>query len=163
MAKEKSEKKGKKLILWVLILLIVATSGGVVATIVTPKILDALSSKKTTVKHHSKTIVSGKQKIVPVKKFVINLTSEDGSNSTQYAQITLSFLVANSEQKAKIKKNVAVVRDSVINVIRQKNASNILGSSDSLTGLKNQLRDTINKAYGAKIIENVFITDLVIQ
>lgn len=57
---------------------------------------------------------------MPVKKFVINLTNEDGSDNAQYAQITLSFLVANSEQKTKVKKNVAVVRDSVINVIRQK-------------------------------------------
>lgn len=119
MAKEKV-KKGKKLILWVLILLIVATSGGVVATIVTPKILDALSSKKTTVKHHSKTIVSGKQEIVPVKKFVINLTSEDGSNSTQYAQITLSFLVANSEQKAKIKKMSQLLEIALLTLLGKK-------------------------------------------
>ncbi|KRN30740.1 flagellar basal body-associated FliL family protein [Liquorilactobacillus mali] len=164
MAKEKSEKKKKRWILWVLILLLVAISGGVVGTVVTPKIMSALNSKKTTtVKHHSKTVVSGKQQIVPVKKFVINLTNEDGSNNTRYAQITLSLLVANSEQKAKAKKNVAVIRDSVINVIRQKTASDILGSADSLAGLKNQLRDTINKSYGAKIVEDVFITDLVIQ
>ncbi|MFT9004653.1 MAG: flagellar basal body-associated FliL family protein [Liquorilactobacillus hordei] len=164
MAKEKSEKTGKKWFLWILILILVATSGGVVGTIVTPKIMSALGSNKTvTVKKQAKTVVSGKQKIVPVKKFVINLTNEDGSNSTQYAQITLSFLVANTDQKAKLKKNVAVVRDSVINVIRQKKASDILGSSDSLAGLKTQLRDTINKAYGAKIIDDVFITDLVIQ
>ncbi|MDC7953966.1 flagellar basal body-associated FliL family protein [Liquorilactobacillus mali] len=160
MAKEKSEKKW---ILWVLVLLLVAIGGGVAGTIVTPRIMSALNSKKTTVKHHSKTVVSGKQKIVPVKKFVINLTNEGGSSSTQYAQITISLLVANSEQKAKVKKNVAVVRDSVINVIRQKKESDILGSADSLAGLKNQLRDTINKSYGAKIVEDVFITDLVIQ
>ena len=166
MAKEKSEKKGKKgkkWILWVLILLVVATSGGVVGTVVTPKIMSALGSKKETVKHHAKTVVSGKQQLVPVKKFVIYLTNEDGSDNAQYAQITLSFLVANSEQKTKVKKNVAVVRDSVINVIRQKKASDILGSSDSLAGLKSQLRDTINKAYGTKIVEDVFITNLVIQ
>lgn len=48
-------------------------------------------------------------------------------------------------------------------LLGKKKASDILGSSDSLAGLKSQLRDTINKAYGTKIVEDVFITNLVIQ
>ncbi len=106
--------------------------------------------------------VSEKQKIVGVKKFLINLASSN-SNEQQYAQLTISLLVANEDDSTAVNKNVALVRDSVINVLRQKKASDILGAADSIPRLKNELKDTINRAYGEKIVQQVYITDLVVQ
>ncbi|KRL37575.1 flagellar basal body-associated FliL family protein [Liquorilactobacillus uvarum] len=166
MAKENEETEGRKKsgLKWIVILpliLIIAVGGGIGGTILTSKFLS--NEKTEAAKQSSNTAkISSKQVIVPVKKFLVNLAN-DGSGSDKYARVSLSLLVANSDNSKSVKKNTAVVRDSVINVLRQKKAADILNSADSIPNLKTELKDNINRAYGQQIVQEVFVTDLVVQ
>ncbi|GAJ26322.1 flagellar biosynthesis protein FliL [Liquorilactobacillus sucicola DSM 21376 = JCM 15457] len=166
MAKENEEVEGRKKggIKWLIILpliLIIAIGGGVGGTILTSKFMS--NEKTETAKQSSNTAkISDKQVIVPVKKFLVNLAN-DGSGTDKYARVSLSLLVANDDNSKNVKKNTAVIRDSVINVLRQKKAGDILNSADSIPNLKNELKDSINRAYGQQIVQEVFVTDLVVQ
>ncbi|KRL05505.1 flagellar basal body-associated FliL family protein [Liquorilactobacillus oeni] len=159
MAKEESNKKGINWLVLIPVILIFVVGGSIGGAYVAAKLFNSPTSEAAA--KHSVTI-SKKQKIVAVKKFLINL-SPDNANEQQYVQLSLSVLVANEDDSSKLTKNIALVRDSVINVVHQKKASDILGAADSIPKLKNDLKDAINRAYGEKIVQQVFITDLVIQ
>lgn len=104
-------------------------------------------------------IASG-EKIVPMDKFLVNLAS-DGS-SQKYISVNISLVVPSTKAK-QLKKNTALVRDSVINVLRQKKESDILANANSVPNLKTELINTINQNYGQKIVNQIFITNMVIQ
>jgi flagellar FliL protein len=75
----------------------------------------------------------------------------------------MSLLTNNETDSEKLTKNIAVARDSVVNILRQKKSEDILSAADSVSNLKKQLKEAINTEYGTNIVKEVFITDLVIQ
>ena len=95
-------------------------------------------------------------------KFVVNLATDDPAN-TQYARLKISILVENADKAAEAKKNMAVIRDAVINVMKKKKATDILSNSGSVTALKNELKDGINEELGETLAIQVYVTDLVVQ
>ena len=139
------------------VILILAIVGSIIGTIVTTKyILPPESAPTSTGK------ISEDQVIVPLEEFVVNLAKEE-KNSEQYIRVTLSILVANEKESEELQKNMALVRDSVVNVLRQKKAEDILNAEDGVKNLKKELQDVINEAYGKMIIQEVYVTDFVIQ
>ncbi|WP_162255773.1 flagellar basal body-associated FliL family protein, partial [Liquorilactobacillus vini] len=62
-----------------------------------------------------------------------------------------------------VKKNQALIRDSVINVLCQKKESDILSGQNAVPQLKQELISTINQNYGKNVVTEIFITDMVIQ
>ena len=95
-------------------------------------------------------------------EFLVNLAKEDNQEQ-QYMKVNLSILVADEEKSTEATKNVAVIRDSVVNLLRQQKASGILSSAESVPNLKKALKETINQEYGSEIAKDVYVTDLVIQ
>ena len=106
--------------------------------------------------------ISDDVKLVNVPKFVVNLATDDPAN-TQYARLKISILVENDDKAAEAKKNMDVIRDAVINVMKKKKATDILSNSGSVTALKNELKDGINEELGETLVIQVYVTDLVVQ
>ena len=162
---ETEVKKGPKwgiLIPLIVILTICGSVGGtVLAThFLAPKTEQASSSAK---RNAGTGKLSDDEKLVSVPKFVVvNLATDDPAN-TQYARLKISILVENDEKAAEAKKNMAVIRDAVINVMKKKKASDILSNSGSVTALKNELKDGINEELGETLAIQVYVTDLVVQ
>ena len=97
-----------------------------------------------------------------MEEFLVNLAQGE-KGKDQYIRVTLSLLVGGEKDSAEITKNVAVIRDSIVNTLRQKKSEDILGSAEGVANLKSELRDTLNQSYGKTIVGEVFITDFVIQ
>ena len=72
-------------------------------------------------------------------------------------------MVENDDKAAEAKKNMDVIRDAVINVMKKKKATDILSNSGSVTALKNELKDGINEELGETLVIQVYVTDLVVQ
>ena len=144
------------------VILILALVGSIIGTIVTTKYILPPESAQAQSAPTSTGKISEDQVIVPLEEFVVNLAKEE-KGSEQYIRVTLSILVANEKESEELQKNMALVRDSVVNVLRQKKAEDILNAEDGVKNLKKELQDVINEAYGKMIIQEVYVTDFVIQ
>ncbi|MFT9450924.1 flagellar basal body-associated FliL family protein [Liquorilactobacillus ghanensis] len=156
MAKDGKSSKGKKWIIIIPLVLILAIGGGIGGDMLANKLLN---KPKVAKQVDTGGIASG-EKIVPMDKFLVNL-ADDGS-SQKYISLNISLVVSSKKAK-QLKKNTALVRDSVINILRQKKESDILANANSVPSLKTELINNINQNYGQKIVEQIFITNLVIQ
>lgn len=159
--KAEKEKKGLSMVVLLPILLIVVVGGSIGGTLVTNHFLTGeKTAAAETAKDSSK--ISSDEAIVALDEFLVNLAKEDNQEQ-QYMKVNLSILVADEEKSAEATKNVAVIRDSVVNLLRQQKASGILRSAESVPNLKKALKETINQEYGSEIAKDVYVTDLVIQ
>lgn len=160
-AQKDKEKKGLNLVILIPVLLLIAVGGSIGGTILTNHFLtDEKTASAETEKESSK--ISSEEAIVALDEFLVNLVKENGQEQ-QYMKVNLSILVADEDQSAEATKNVAVIRDSVVNLLRQQKASDILSAADSVPNLKKALKEAINKEYGSSIAKEVYVTDLVIQ
>lgn len=160
-AQKDKEKKGLNLMVLIPVLLLIAVGGSIGGTILTNHFLTGeKTASAETEKESSK--ISSEEAIVALDEFLVNLAKEDGQEQ-QYMKVNLSILVANEDKSAEATKNVAVIRDSVVNLLRQQKASDILSAADSVPNLKKALKEAINKEYGSSIAKEVYVTDLVIQ
>ncbi len=158
------EKKSVNLIVLLPIVAILAIAGSIVGTIITNKFIAppvAVASAQGTDAQGSAKITED-QVITPMDEFLVNLAQGD-KEKPQYIRITLSLLTGGEKDSAEITQNVAVIRDSIVNTLRQKSSTDILSGAEGVANLKTQLRDSINEAYGKSIIVEVFVTDFVIQ
>ncbi|MGM0076996.1 hypothetical protein IGI73_000112 [Enterococcus sp. DIV0755f] len=159
--KAEKEKKGLSMVVLLPILLIVVVGGSIGGTLVTNHFLTGeKTAAAETAKDSSK--ISSDEAIVALDEFLVNLAKEDNQEQ-QYMKVNFSILVADEEKSAEATKNVAVIRDSVVNLLRQQKASGILSSAESVPNLKKALKETINQEYGSEIAKDVYVTDLVIQ
>jgi flagellar FliL protein len=156
---EKSKEKGVNLFLLIPILLVIVIGGTIGGTLVTNHFLVGEKPETETVKTKG---IATDEAIVALDEFLVNLEKED-KEEQQYMKVNLSILVDNEEKSEEVTKNVAVIRDSVVNLLRQKKASDILSSAESVPNLKKELKEAINHEYGSGIITEVYVTDLVIQ
>lgn len=167
---EKKEKKAKKEkvpkekgnfnpMLLLPIMLVLAVVGSVAGSVIMNKFFSP--EKEVAAQKQSSTIEEGQQ-IVALNEFLVNL-AKGKSGEQQYMKITISLLVDDKKTSEEVTTNVAVVRDAVVNLLRQKKADDILGSVDSVTKLKEELKLAINHNYGKDIVRQVYVTDFVIQ
>ena len=159
-------KKGPKWGLLIPLIVILTICGSVGGTVLATHFLspDATSSSSSS-SSVNRNIGSGKlgegEKLVTVSKFVVNLTSND--SSTHYVQLKIALLVSSSTKAKELKKNMPIVRDAVISVVKKKQASDLLNNTGSVTALKNELKSGINEELGESIVEQVYVTQLVVK
>lgn len=158
------EKKALNLMVLIPVVAILAIVGSIIGTIVTNKFIAPPVAIGAEVQGGS--VGAGKitedQVIAPMEEFLVNLAQGE-KEKPQYIRITLSLLTGGEKDSAEITKNVAVIRDSIVNTLRQKTSKDILSGAEGIANLKSQLRDSINESYGKSIVVEVFITDFVIQ
>ena len=156
------EKKSVNLIVLLPIVAILAIAGSIVGTIITNKFITPPVANGQGIEAQGSAKITEDQVITPMDEFLVNLAQGD-KEKPEYIRITLSLLTGGEKDSAEITQNVAVIRDSIVNTLRQKSSTDILSGAEGVANLKTQLRDSINEAYGKSIIVEVFITDFVIQ
>lgn len=157
--KEKKEKGNLNPLLLLPIMLVLAVVGSVAGMVIMNQFIAPKQEAKVA-KQDGK--IEEGQTIVPLNEFLVNLAKGKSGNQ-QYMKITISILVDDKKTSEEVTQNVAVVRDACVNLLRQKNAEDILGSTESVTNLKKELKLAINNNYGKDIVRQVYITDFVIQ
>lgn len=156
--KKKKKPNGKvMLIITIAIVCVLAATGGTV--------LGNMLINKSEPKEKSEPVENKYNKdevSVPLDEFLVNLApNEEGE--TSYIRTEISLLTNNAKNAEIIETNKDLIRDSVINKLRQKEASAILADKNGVNNLKEELRDQVNKDYGSALVREVFITNLVIQ
>lgn len=163
VANETKPKKETKLsILLIVIVAVLAIGGSVGGTVIANQFLVTKNTAGTKESTTSSGKISEDEVIVAMEEFLVNL-AQGKSNTKQYIRVKMSLLTNNETDSEKLTKNIAVARDSVVNILRQKKSEDILSAADSVSNLKKQLKEAINTEYGTNIVKEVFITDLVIQ
>lgn len=182
--KEKKAKKGKKEevvvegteavvakkqlnpMILIPIIAVIVIVGSIAGTIITNKFIAPPVVVGAEGSGNGSALGSGKitedQVIVPMEEFLVNLAQGE-KDKAEYIRITLSLLTGGEKDGEEITQNVAVMRDSIVNTLRQKSSKDILSGAEGVANLKSELRDSINASYGKSIIVEVFITDFVIQ
>lgn len=152
------KKKGNKLVLLLAFILLAAAFGFGGSYLATKYILP----KKAEAAKNDKTTISEDEVLVPISKFVVNL-SGNSNNNYQYIRLKVSCLVADKDASENLTKSMPLVRDSVISVLNSKTANDLLEANEGINNLKTAIKDKINQEYGQTIVKQVYITDLVIQ
>lgn len=155
----KKKKSNGKIFLIIIIAavgIVAATAGTILGNILSGKVEPKVKTEELQSKYNKDEVA------VPLEEFLVNLAdSKDGE--TSYIRTEVSLLTNNSKNAELIESNKDLVRDSVINKLRQKDANEILADKNGVNNLKEELRDQINKDYGSALVREVFITNLVIQ
>lgn len=152
------KKKGNKLVLLLAFILLAAAFGFGGSYLANKYILP----KKAEAAKNDKTTISEDEVLVPISKFVVNL-SGNSNNNYQYIRLKISCLVADKDASENLTKSMPLVRDSVISVLNSKTANDLLEANEGINNLKTAIKDKINQEYGQTIVKQVYITDLVIQ
>lgn len=160
--KESKPKKEINLGLIMPLILLLAVVGSVIGTVITSKFfLQAPVVQVSDNESGSSGVLEEDQVIFPLDEFLVNLAKTEDAKQ-QYIRIELSLLVAEKEQ-GEVEKNIALVRDSIINILRQKRAVDILDTDEGYKQLKGQVKDSVNATYGKEVVYDVFVTEMVIQ
>ena len=152
------KKKGNKLVLILAFILLAAAFGFGGSYLANKYILP----KKVEAAKNDKTTISKDEVLVPISKFVVNL-SGNSNNNYQYIRLKVSCLVADKDASENLTKSMPLVRDSIISVLNSKTANDLLEANEGINNLKTAIKDKINQEYGQTIVKQVYITDLVIQ
>lgn len=99
---------------------------------------------------------------IPLEEFLVNLGTE-GSSRSQYLKLELSLSSQKEEAEGIIESNIAQVRDAVIFVIHKKTGDDLFSETDGAFALKEELKTTINATLDDEIVEEVFITNMLMQ
>ncbi|RST96805.1 hypothetical protein CBF35_04325 [Vagococcus salmoninarum] len=155
------KKKDKnRLMMLIILVLVVGVISGAAGTFIGNHFFGKVQGSQTTKEVEQK--YNDNEISVPLEEFLINLAKSD-NGETPYIKIEMSLLTANKKNAETAKASQDLVRDSVINLLRQKQANSILNEEDGVNKLKESLKKQINEDYGSELAREVFITNLVIQ
>lgn len=153
-------KKNKKNIILIVVVAIIGVVTGTAGTFIGNTLSNKVHGKEEAPAVEKK--FSESEVAVPLDEFLINL-AEGKDEEMSYIRIELSLLTTSEKNAEVINTSKDLIRDSVINKLRQKNAESILAEKNGVNKLKDELKDQINKDYGSALVREVFITNLVIQ
>lgn len=163
MAKEKAEDTPKKSKLPMLIIIIfVLIIGAVGGAFGVNKFMAKKEPQSAQAQSESK-ILAAKPVMMALSPFTINLSKSEGDNTDHYIKISLSLAVTDDTAKTALKNKLPAVRDSVISILSQKKQSDILENGNNLLTMKNQIKNSINNAVGLQVVNDVYVTDMVLQ
>ena len=99
---------------------------------------------------------------VPLDEFLINLTPETGKKE-QFLKIELSVYSTEKDSQEVIVAKIPQIRNAIINVLRKQTAETVFGDDQELITLKQELISQTNKSLGKPVIDDIFITNIIMQ
>ncbi|MBP1042039.1 flagellar basal body-associated FliL family protein [Vagococcus sp. BWB3-3] len=153
-------KKRNKTMLLVIAVLIIAIGGGAVGTFIGNYFSNQVHGKEVPEEVDQK--FSEHEVSVPLDEFLVNL-AKSKNNEMPYIKVQLSLMVSSEKNAEVIATSKDLIRDSIINTLRQKEAESILHEKNGVDNLKQEIKEQVNKDYGSALVREVFITNLVIQ
>ncbi|NLY45175.1 MAG: hypothetical protein GX053_04200 [Tissierella sp.] len=97
---------------------------------------------------------------IPLDEFVVNLKSEN--NSKRYLKISVALMYTNEDYGDDINGNMSKIRDLVISNLRDKSADDFM-DENMILNLKLDIMDDINESINIMAIQDVYITDIIVQ
>lgn len=98
---------------------------------------------------------------VPLDEFLVNLSSEP--NRQPVVRVEMTVTSTDESIKEVVTTDIAKIRDAVIHVISSETTESILAESDGEFEIKGKVRNRINHVLGKEIIEDVYVTDILLQ
>lgn len=99
---------------------------------------------------------------IPLEEFLINLSSES-PRSQPVVRMELTLTSFNEDAVDIVDSDIAKVRDAVIHVVSNKNLETIYNEEEGHFLIKDDIKNRINQALEEEIIEDVFITNILLQ
>lgn len=99
---------------------------------------------------------------VPLEEFLINLAPKTGRKE-QFLKIELSVHSTEKDSQEVIDAKIPQIRNAIINVLRKQTAETIFGEDQELIALKQELISQTNKSLGKPVINDIFITNIIMQ
>lgn len=155
MKKEQTGLSIPKIILVGVVIAVLGIGGGALGSLLTSEQAMAFiqqSEKEEKIEYTS----------VPYSEFLINLKPL-GHNDKSFLRIEFTFSVASEENAALLTAEEAKVRDTVISLLRKKTSKTIFSETDGNLSIKHEVKEQLNQLLGGSVIEEVFVTDMVMQ
>ncbi|MEW6172066.1 MAG: flagellar basal body-associated FliL family protein [Bacillota bacterium] len=144
-------KGGKKKIILILVIVLVLAAGAAAAKVL-------LFSKKPA--SHAAVEPKAELKTMELESIVVNLADK---NSSHYLRITMVLAFAGDEKFAKeLEEKKYKIRDRVIQLLRQKNSSEV-SAPDYPEKLKKELLREVNTHLEGKRISEIYISEFLLQ
>ncbi len=101
------------------------------------------------------------QHTMSLEEFVVNLKPNDNKRFLK-ANMSLMFEGKGKDKAEFLEANIDLIRDEVIAILREKTAEDFL-EVENTKALKEEIVEKLNESLGARVIEDVYFTDLVVQ
>jgi len=99
---------------------------------------------------------------IPLEEFLINLKSKDSRNEP-VVRMELTVTSFNEEAPEIIGTEIAKVRDAVIHSVSNQSAESLFDEEEGQFIIKEEIKVKINQALNAEIVEDVYITNILLQ
>ncbi|WP_027108805.1 flagellar basal body-associated FliL family protein [Lacticigenium naphthae] len=147
-SKENNEKKSKKGIL-LLLLVPLLLAGGVFIG------MQYVQSAE------------GPEEVVETKvaldEFIVNLEQGESSRNDSYVKLEITLMSYDEEVTAIIENNLPKVRDAVIHVVHKKTPNSLFTEEEGNLVIKQELKERINADLQEVVIEEVYVTNVLMQ
>lgn len=97
---------------------------------------------------------------IALDEFVTNLKNEDRGKN--YLKIQVALMYKDKKNTETINANLSKIRDVILNDLREKTSTEIL-EVENTPELKNKMLEKLNDSLGAKVIEEIYFTNLIVQ
>lgn len=154
MKKEKTGLSIPKMIIFGLIVAILGIGGGALGSLLTTE--QALAFMKSDKEEEIEYIM------VPYSEFLINLKPL-AHNDKSFVRVEFTFSVVDEEKETLLLDGEAKIRDAIISLLRKKTSETVFEESNGQLLIKQEVKDHINQMLGDTVIEEVFVTDMVMQ
>ncbi len=98
---------------------------------------------------------------ISLDEFVVNLKSENNS-VRRYLKISIALMYTNEDHGTAISSNMNKIRDIVISSLRDKSADDFMDEKIILN-LKLDIIDAINESINVMAVQDLYITDIIVQ
>lgn len=99
---------------------------------------------------------------IPLDEFIVNVKGET-ARSQSIVRIEITVTSMDDDASEIIATDIAKVRDAVIHVLSSQSVSTIMEEKDGEFIVKDQIKDRINQSLGNELIEDVYVTNILIQ
>ncbi|APZ49638.1 hypothetical protein BW721_08195 [Jeotgalibaca sp. PTS2502] len=143
-----------KLIILALLVGVLAIGGGVIGSMVSSGKIQEFFNKEEEVVVEKIT--------VPFSEFLLNLKPVS-ANDNSYLRIEFSFLVTSAEDEEALLAEEAVVRDTVIAILREKTRATIFSEENGSLTVKEEIKAAINDVMGRDVVADIYVVNMVMQ
>ncbi|QII81977.1 flagellar basal body-associated FliL family protein [Jeotgalibaca arthritidis] len=143
-----------KLIILALLVGVLAIGGGVIGSMVSSGKIQEFFNKEEEVVVEKIT--------VPFSEFLLNLKPVS-ANDNSYLRIEFSFLVTSAKDEEALLAEEAVVRDTVIAILREKTRATIFSEENGSLTVKEEIKAAINDVMGRDVVADIYVVNMVMQ
>lgn len=148
------KKLSKKIIIPLILLVVIIFSFS--GLLVYSKVID-----KPVAETIGKLAPEEKEYVIALDEFLVNLNSGFGA-SKQFLRINMALMYTDQKQTGKIDMNISLIRDLIISSLRDVTVENAL-EEQTMIDFKENAKKNINKKLGQDLIQEIYITDIIVK